>query len=1177
MVEAFVRAQRYWFWGILFAFGPQLWAQETTLSNTRTQLIMPVDTVQLLDSLTILPYTLTITDAKTGQAIDTTTYQLDQNRLTWYQLPADSVTLQYRVLPFNLRKRYRHLDTARLRQESTDALIGFNYNPYEQTPKMIDFQGLNYNGSFSRGISFGNNQDLVLNSRFNLQLAGDLGDGFEILAAITDENIPLQPQGNTQQLQEFDRIFIQLSKDNNKLIAGDYELRRPNSYFMNYYKRLQGATYSTTLDVLERGQLFAEGSVAIARGKFARNIINQQEGNQGPYRLRGNEGERFIIVLAGTEKVFFNGVLLQRGIELDYIIDYNRGEITFTNRRLITKDSRIVVEFEYSVQNYLRTLYAAKTEYTQDKMRLYFNLYNEQDSRTSTGNLNLGEEQRQVLRAAGDDPLAAVVPSIDTLFEIEAFRVAYALTDSVISCGGVDSVYQVLSFSTNPEEAVYTARFSFVGPGLGNYVLDTEQAANERVYRFVPPDPLTCQPAGDYAPLLQLTTPQQRQLLTFGGEYQFDAQSTAQVEVAMSRNDLNRFSELDSEDDIGLAAFAQFNRQFDLGSDSSGWQIGTDLAYELVQANFQPLNPYRSPDFLRDWNLANVNGVGTVDRAQEQLVRGDISLSRKDWGQIRYSLSSFLRDSLYTGFKHSFAGTLNRDGWEVLADGSWLSTTETERRTRFFRPKLRLTKTFQKLDNWQAGLYGEREKSDRFALQSDSLQANSFFYDLFQAFIRSPEDKPTKVGIQYDQRNDYAPVGTDYEASFLARELNINGAWNGKRSVRLGGNFTYRTLEVIDSLLANQTPASTFLGRFDVGFNLWKGVLLSNTTYEIGSGQEPKQEFTYIEVQTGTGTHIWLDSLYNNDGIIQQNEMEIAPFRDQANYIRITSITDDFIRTDNVNLNQSLRLNPKAIWFNETGWKKWLSKLSSTSTLKINRKTRAAPGVDAWNPFQLGIADSALVSVSSNIRNILFFNRNNPTYDLQFGQTDNWSKIVQTSGFESRRLQEYYGRLRLNFGKQLSARANYTFGNRQSDSEFFDNKDFRIEFYKLEPELVYQPQNTFRTSLTYFFQKDQNVLGELQETANQHNLSVESVYNPSSKTSIRLDFSFIDIQFSGEPNSPVGFAMLNGLQNGQNYLWNLSFDRQIGKSVQLRLSYEGRKTGVARTIHLGNAQVSANF
>jgi hypothetical protein len=135
MVEAFVRAQRYWFWGILFAFGPQLWAQETTLSNTRTQLIMPVDTVQLLDSLTILPYTLTITDAKTGQAIDTTTYQLDQNRLTWYQLPADSVTLQYRVLPFNLRKRYRHLDTARLRQESTDALIGFNYNPYEQTPK----------------------------------------------------------------------------------------------------------------------------------------------------------------------------------------------------------------------------------------------------------------------------------------------------------------------------------------------------------------------------------------------------------------------------------------------------------------------------------------------------------------------------------------------------------------------------------------------------------------------------------------------------------------------------------------------------------------------------------------------------------------------------------------------------------------------------------------------------------------------------------------------------------------------------------------------------------------------------------------------------------------------------------------------------------------------------------
>lgn len=1176
MVEALHRAQYYGL--LLFLFwGHLLGAQQTTLSNERSVIVWPSSSPVIIDSMTVLPYTLRAYHYPSGALIDTADFSFFQNNLQWHRLPEDSVQLTFRVLAFKLNHKYQHLDTNALREQKKDALIGWNYNPYRDEQQIIDFKGLNYNGSFSRGISFGNNQDLVLNSRFNLQLAGDLGDGFEILAAITDENIPLQPQGNTQQLREFDKIFIQLNKGNNRLIAGDYELQSPGNYFMNYYKKLQGFTYNTSLNLFEKGILQANGSVAIARGKFARNQIDQQEGNQGPYKLRGIEGERFIIVLAGTEKVWINGELLKRGIEYDYVIDYNRGELSFTNRRLITKDSRIIVEFEYSTQNYLRTLYAVNTEYQQDQLRLYFNLYNEQDSRTSTGNLNLNDQQKQVLRSTGDNLTAAIVPSIDTLTEATSFRVTYQLVDSLLNCGDQDSVVQILQFSSNPELAIYTARFSFVGQGMGNYVLDTEQAANERVYRYIAPDPVTCQPRGDYAPVVQLTAPQQKQLLTFGTSYNFSKKSAVLAEVAVSRNDLNRFSDIDSGDDVGLAAFTRFNRDFQLGTDSSSWQLGTALAYEFVQANFQALNPYRAPDFLRDWNLANVQGVGTVSRAQEQLLQASVSLQKPGWGNLGYSLSSFLRDSLYTGFKHSWSGRFLRNGWELLADGSYLNTTETERKTQFFRPKVRLSKTFSRLDNWLMGVEAGREKSDRYAISGDTLQANSFFYDEFSAFITSPEGRKVQLGTQYDQRNDYVPVGKDYQASFQAKELNVNGQWQAVRSVRLGGNFTYRTLEVIDSALANQTPASTFLGRFDINLNLLKGVVQSNTTYEIGSGQEPKQEFTYVEVQAGTGTHIWLDSLYNNDGKIQPNEMEIAPFQDQANFIRITTITDEFIRTDNAGINQSLRLNPKAIWFDEKGWKRGVSKFSTVSTLKVIRKTKEAPEVSPWNPLQFSIPDSALVSINSAIRNILFFNRNNPTYDLQAGQTDNWSKIVQTSGFESRRLQEYYGKLRLNLGQHMSVRATYTWGDRISDSEFFNNKDYRIAFYKIEPEIVYLPINDLRFTLNYFFQNDRNEIGEFNEQALQHNLTFESVYNPSAKTSIRLDCSFIDIDYSGEPNTPISFAMLNGLQNGKNYLWNLSLDRQIGKNIQLRISYEGRKTGIADIVHIGSAQVSANF
>lgn len=110
---------------------------------------------------------------------------------------------------------------------------------------------------------------------------------------------------------------------------------------MNYLKKLQGATFDHQGDFSEgKGKYRTRASVAIAR-KFARNTIQGQESNQGPYRLQGANGERFILILAGTEKVFIDGQLMQRGLEADYVIDYNRGDITFTSRRLITSNSHL--------------------------------------------------------------------------------------------------------------------------------------------------------------------------------------------------------------------------------------------------------------------------------------------------------------------------------------------------------------------------------------------------------------------------------------------------------------------------------------------------------------------------------------------------------------------------------------------------------------------------------------------------------------------------------------------------------------------------------------------------------------------------------------------------------------------------------------------------------------------
>src|SRR5690606_13686646 len=96
-------------------------------------------------------------------------------------------------------------------------------------------------GILGSGIGIGNNQDLVLNRNLNLRLSGNLRNDVELIAAINDENNPIQPEGNTQQIQDFDKVFVSITKDSNTLTVGDFLMQtRPSEYFLKYYKKSRG-------------------------------------------------------------------------------------------------------------------------------------------------------------------------------------------------------------------------------------------------------------------------------------------------------------------------------------------------------------------------------------------------------------------------------------------------------------------------------------------------------------------------------------------------------------------------------------------------------------------------------------------------------------------------------------------------------------------------------------------------------------------------------------------------------------------------------------------------------------------------------------------------------------------------------------------------------------------------
>ncbi|MBL4625700.1 MAG: hypothetical protein JKY42_11255 [Flavobacteriales bacterium] len=299
------------------------------------------DTIAL-DSLSLLQNSITLF------GIDSSQYKIDaiSSELTWKVKPTiDSIQISYRTLIIDLDYEHQHKDIKKIELSGIGHKDPFKYTG--STPQDLDYlsSGLNKNGSISRGVSFGNNQDLSVNSSLNLQLSGKVSDRISVLAAITDDNIPIQAEGNTQQLQEFDKVYMQLYDKNSRLTAGDFQLKNTTPYFLKYYKKAQGGRIQTSFATQQEndkpGLLDLSLSGAVSRGKFARNVIQGVEGNQGPYRLTGENNEPFIIILSGTERVYIDGKQLTRGQEYDYIIDYNTSELTFTARQLLQKTNEL--------------------------------------------------------------------------------------------------------------------------------------------------------------------------------------------------------------------------------------------------------------------------------------------------------------------------------------------------------------------------------------------------------------------------------------------------------------------------------------------------------------------------------------------------------------------------------------------------------------------------------------------------------------------------------------------------------------------------------------------------------------------------------------------------------------------------------------------------------------------
>lgn len=1139
-------------------------AQSGTATNLRLHWIQMEGDTLVLDTMSIVPGSIHL--FANGLALDPSQYDLDpfSATLTWNIRPsADSVLVRYRVMPIAFTQVRRNKDPDRLTTASGDRLDPFRYTPPKQNTELLGVQGLSRSGSISRGVLFGNNQDLSVNSTLNLELSGRITDRIQVLASVTDNNIPIQAGGNTLELQDFDQVFIKLFEgEENKgwsLIAGDFVLQRPKSHFLTYLKKTKGLSFDTPVPYGKKVDARVGASVAISKGKFARNTIQGIEGVQGPYRLRGNDSGSIIIILSGTERVFMNGVPLVRGQENDYVIDYNTAEVTFTSRRLVTKDRRIVVEFQYSDKNYARSL--LRLDHTVDlgKSTLRFNLYSEQDHRNQSLQQDLGDPERAVLAAAGDNPLAATTPGVDSTGFADD-QVLYRRTDSL-------GYFPIYVYSTVPDSAQWRATFTQVGSGNGDYV-QQEFTPNGRVFRWVAPDTVdgTLRRNGDHAPVRVLIAPQSQRLITLGYDIRPNERTNATVELAYSVLDRNTFSDIDDQDDQGYGIMAHADHAFPISRKDSTMQLVVGGNAESISKNFRFVERYRAVEFDRNWNI-----LGLPLNGDQLLAGADVGIRSRKLGALSYGLGTFQVTDAYSGWKQDLVSNVHTKRTDVIGSASWL-TTKNARNTDFLRHNFQAVQRFKP---FSVGITDEHERNLFRPDSTNDLLAGSYQFHEWETFIQSPDSAKNKWKIGAGQRWDRALKEGELKESTRATSYTfaLDLARNPKN--RLNTTFTYRSLMIKDSTLTTQKPEDTYLVRIDYDLSLFKGVAVFDAFYEFGSGLEQRREYIYISVPAGQGLYVWID--YNNDGVKDLNEFELANFGYEADYLRIFVPSNQYVRTFNNQFSTSLDLRPAVLWADAKGFKKFIGKFSDLASLRVDRKTGSSDLGEALNPFLTDDTDTGINSYSSSARNTFYYDRTSRKWSVDHTWQNDRSRSLLLNGFESRSRLFNTLRVRWNTTRTWTADLEGERGLVSNRSDLLTGRTYAINQQGLKPRVTWQPNTSFRAILSYKFTEKKNKEEFGGEEAEVQDLGAELRYNTAGKGSILMTFNRVAISYNGETNSPLGNELLAGLKIGTNLTWSLSIQRNLSNNLQVDITYNGRRSEGVKMVHVGGAQVRAFF
>ena len=1110
--------------------------------------MLPVtaDTIRI-DTLSLNPSYFKVFHAN-GQEAEPEKYRVDFARailiLESDSFPAgEEIRIVYLPFPEFLTRNYTAFDPALIVESATDE--SRLYQAQDRSRKEISrpFEGLHTSGSLSRAVTIGNNQDAVVHSNFNLQIEGMLSEKVGIRASITDNEIPLQEGGFTQRLDEFDKVFIQLFSDNWSLTAGDVDLFNTESYLMRFQKKISGVSVSGKLSH-DRGQTDFFGSGALVKGKFHSHRFNGLDGNQGPYRILGPDNEQFVLMISGSERVYANGVLLKRGEEFDYTIDYNTAEITFTTLYPVTANLRFTVEYQIAERNYVRFLTYDGVGYRSDRFSLGVKYYNETDSRNNPLDQDLSEEQKRILAGAGDDPSKMVAPSeIPAVFDENRILYRKEMLNG----------REIYVFSNDPNAELYQVSFSYAGELQGDYVVGTTLAAG-RVYVYQ--EEVNGQRQGSYMPVVQLVAPEKLQMMTLEAAFNPGTSTDLQAELAFSDRDRNLFSELDDSNNNGFASKVGWSQKVL----DRRWKLDGRLDYEYLSENFSTIERIRNVEFSRDWNL---DGLDLSENIEQQFVKAGIHLEKDSILQLDYLYENLLLGDDYQGNRHNLAGRMHWKNTGAFLDASMLHNEDATDENEFIRLYSGIV---QRISRFWLGMRYNFEENLRKETASGLLRDSSHRFSDIQGFAGVGDSTKVFVEIGYHFRVTDSVLQEQLDRVSHSNAVYLKSRLLQSETADLSVFANYRKvdnerIQDEEALNARLSYRQRVLG----DFMSWQ------TVYETRTGNLPQQEFTYLEVEPGKGFYEWID--FNENGVQELDEFVVAQFPDQAIYVRVLLPTVQFIRTNQNKWSQTLQLSGSG-WKSRKGWKGILSHFTNQTYFLIDSRTRqSGPGFEL-NPFSRD--DEDLLGLDQNLKNSLFFNRGLQKHSMVYSYMQSRKKTVYTFGDQDLQWRTHQLQFNHKFGKYWLLDLDAGIGKGKSGSVSYSNRNYALKQWHAGPRLAYLYDQNTRLEIFYTYKDKENLIGA-QESLQSHLFGSSFQYANRQRFSVNANVNLFFNTFDGNTGSPVAYQMLEGLQPGTNLTWLLSMQKRLTSFLDLNLNYTGRKSEETKTIHTGTLQLRATF